>query len=405
MCIVLCELRLIFDKILKRFDLEFGIILDKEICQGGETVKGTLTIISKKGVNVRALRLIIEGIEKTEITIQGSSSSDTTSGTTNNTYRSTNTFFFKDLSNVLQQLNMNTLMDRNKLMVMVNSGIKEIPFEFDIPVDAYPSYNGKFATITYHVKATADRDNWIDKNKEIIFSVINSKHKTNHMITNKINDYHLRTNDIDLESTTPNNNDLYTSGTKGTEKTYENLYRINYNSSKHRDNYIKENPDSKVEFIMIGNGNSVGNSIEGINIYSYSPGQTIKGNIIVLKELINKKVNKLEISINGMEYAYAQGFDTFTRVESYELKSNLKDKLEEMQSKNTINKWKNNEIYEEPISDSSSSWFIIPFEIKIPDIVNRSYVGKYSEYFWGFDAKIDISLSNDIHARALIEIV
>ena len=52
-----------------------------------------------------------------------------------------------------------------------------------------------------------------------------------------------------------------------------------------------------------------------------------------------------------------------------------------------------------------SSRFIIPFEIKIPDTVNKSYVGKYSEYFWGFDAKLDVSFSKDMHARAIIEIV
>ena len=49
------------NEILKPFDLEFGIVLDKEIYRGEETVKGTINIISKKGAKVRGLRLIVEG--------------------------------------------------------------------------------------------------------------------------------------------------------------------------------------------------------------------------------------------------------------------------------------------------------------------------------------------------------
>jgi hypothetical protein len=100
----------------------------------------------------------------------------------------TNTFFHQDLSQVLQPLNMSTRDDKNNIMIMINSGIKEISFEFTIPTDAYPSYNGKCATIEYNVKGTADHDNWIDKNKIAKFLAINSKHKTKHNITDEIND-------------------------------------------------------------------------------------------------------------------------------------------------------------------------------------------------------------------------
>lgn len=48
---------------------------------------------------------------------------------------------------------------------------------------------------------------------------------------------------------------------------------------------------------------------------------------------------------------------------------------------------------------------IIPFEMQIPDTANRRYTGKYSEYFWGLDAKIEIGLSKDLHAKRLIVIV
>ena len=37
--------------------------------------------------------------------------------------------------------------------------------------------------------------------------------------------------------------------------------------------------------------------------------------------------------------------------------------------------------------------------------VNQSYRGKYSEYFWGLEAKVNIAWSSDMNARTLIEIV
>jgi hypothetical protein len=43
----------------------------------------------------------------------------------------------------------------------------------------------------------------------------------------------------------------------------------------------------------------------------------------------------------------------------------------------------------------------IPFEFEIPQRVNQSYRGKYSEYFWGLEAKVNIAWSSDINARTL----
>jgi hypothetical protein len=47
----------------------------------------------------------------------------------------------------------------------------------------------------------------------------------------------------------------------------------------------------------------------------------------------------------------------------------------------------------------------IPFEFEIPKGLNQSYVGKYSEYFWGLEAKVNIAWSSDIDTRTIIEIV
>jgi hypothetical protein len=47
----------------------------------------------------------------------------------------------------------------------------------------------------------------------------------------------------------------------------------------------------------------------------------------------------------------------------------------------------------------------IPFEVVIPQGVSQSYTGKYSEYFWGLEAKVNIAWSSDLIAKTIIEIV
>ena len=46
-----------------------------------------------------------------------------------------------------------------------------------------------------------------------------------------------------------------------------------------------------------------------------------------------------------------------------------------------------------------------PFEINIPEDVVKSYRGKYSEIIWEIKAKIDLPLSQDLNAEAMIEVI
>ena len=52
--------------------------------------------------------------------------------------------------------------------------------------------------------------------------------------------------------------------------------------------------------------------------------------------------------------------------------------------------------------DNSS---IIPFETHVPKDIRRSYLGKYSDYYWLLEAKVDIPWSDDLYDRAIIQIV
>jgi hypothetical protein len=48
---------------------------------------------------------------------------------------------------------------------------------------------------------------------------------------------------------------------------------------------------------------------------------------------------------------------------------------------------------------------LFPLNFKYPRGVNQSYIGKYSEYFWGLEVKVNIAWSSDIIAKTIIEIV
>jgi hypothetical protein len=124
----------------------------------------------------------------------------------------------------------------------------------------------------------------------------------------------------------------------------------------------------------------------------YSRGEIIRGNVILLfpqneeeEEEKREKIRGTKITLNGIEHAFAQGLDRVSTIEKYE------EKIELNQNENVRN------------DDRNST--IIPFELEIPQDVNQSYRGKYSEYFWGLEAKVNIAWSSDINARRIIEIV
>jgi len=96
-----------------------------------------------------------------------------------------------------------------------------------------------------------------------------------------------------------------------------------------------------------------------------------------------KKIRGMKITLSGIEDAFAQGVQRVNTIEKYE--KNIELNGNENGGNNDNN--------------------TIPFEFEIPKRVNQNYRGKYSEYFWGLEAKVNIAWSSDMNARTLIEIV
>ncbi|MGC1134751.1 MAG: hypothetical protein WA941_18130 [Nitrososphaeraceae archaeon] len=389
---------MIFKKIFKGTDLDFDISLEKTDYTPEEIVRGQLTLHTEKSSRARRLKLFAEGKESTTIKVEESTSS-CSNRWDSHTYTEVNTFFSEDLSHFLQKsVSSNTLEDGN-LEILPQT--KEIAVEFTLPSEnkLFSSYTGKHANITYTLKATADVAKKLDVNKEEIFSVINANNnKVSNMLSSEGDDRATAENENMSFSTTSvaegmNNNvekDNYSArfesifdkktedGTKNRVR-YPKFHgiRVNYDLgtllTKGREKYLKENSEARIDLLSQGNNSTV-----------FSPGQTLRGKVIALplqnlEEEKKKNVRGMKITLSGIEHAFAQGFQRVTTIEKYE------NKIE--------------------INGNGENHAGIPFKFQIPNGINQSYIGRYSEYFWGLEAKINIAWSSDIIAKTVIEIV
>jgi hypothetical protein len=407
---------MIFKKFLKGTDLEFGLSLEKTDYTPGETVRGLLSFNTEKGSRARQLRLLAEGKESTNITVEESSRGYSSSGSSrwdSHTYTEVNTFFSEDLSHLLQKSVSSNTLDDGTLEILPQN--KEIAVEFTLPSDnnLFSSYKGKHASITYTLKVTADIEKKLDVNKEERYSVINPN---NNKVELYNNDSETPSSEMDdkskiATSTTENENEnksfSSTSIAEGMDNNasiesysarFERMFgkktdyatknrisyprfhglRVNYDLgtllTKGREKFLKENSDARIDLLNHGNNNN--NTV-------FSPGQTLRGNVIALPlqnlEEEKKNVRGMKITLSGIEHAFAQGFQRVTTIEKYE------NKIE--------------------INENRENDACIPFEFQLPNGINQSYIGRYSEYFWGLEAKINIAWSSDIIARTIIEIV
>ena len=395
---------MIFNKILKGTDLGFDISLEKTQYRPGEIVRGAVSIKTEKGSKVRKLALLAEGKESTIITVSESSeTADSSRDTTTRTYSESNVFFSTDLSELLQNSVFSNILQDGSLEILPQN--KVTAFHFTLPADnnVFSSYKGKHANITYTVKATADIAKKLDVNKEEQFSVINSNNKIVIYNSDTIN-----TNALENQKNISSPSSIIEaeegeedSNKKNYEARFEQIFgkKVNRTSLQNRPHYfrftgtsinfdletifakghedfLKESSEAKID-LMVHNSTS------------YSPGQTIQGKVILLpnpneEEEKRKKIRGMKVTLKGIEHAFAQGLQRVSTIEKYEKNIEL-DRNESLGN-----------------NDNNTA---IPFELEIPQGVNQSYVGKYSEYFWGLEAKVNIAWSSDINARTIIEIV
>jgi len=404
---------MIFKKILKGTDLTFDISLEKTHYTPGEVVRGTIAVDTEKGAKARKLMLLAEGKESTTITVRENNNFGSKQDTDSKTYSETIVFFSKDLSGLLRQSVITNVLQDGTLEILPQN--KVMAFDFTLPDDdtLFSSYRGKHATITYTVKGTVDIANKLDENREERFSVSNPNNRTVRYSSidtsfygeNKSDD--INPNNIDIPEnmlSSPITESERAVSEKGRyeerfekifgKKTYPNrsknsqrYFRFTRTGmsfdletifAKGREDFLKESTQAKINLIDQSN-----------NIASYSPGHTIRGNVILglhhnEEEETRRKLRGMKITLTGMEHAFAQGFQRVSTIEKYEKKIDLDG--DQIRAKNENNN-------------------LISFEFEIPQGVNQSYIGKYSEYFWGLEAKVNIAWSSDLIAKTLIEIV
>ena len=411
---------MIFNKILKGTDLTFDMNLEKTEYRKGDIVRGTISLKTKRSSKARQLMLFAEGKESTIITVSENRGIGNNRDTTSRTYSELNTFFSKDLSHLLEESISSNILPDGTLEILPQN--KVIAFDFTLPADdnLFSSYKGKHASITYTVKAAADIAKKLDVNKEEQFSVINSNNnkivvysgntsfdggdnKSDTINTNNIEkeentlrpspiieakdgeeeekdagkeNYGARFEQIfgkDANGASPQNRPRYFRFT-GTSMNYD----LGTIFAKGREHFLNETSEAKINLRDQKDHN-----------VPYSLGHLIKGEVILLlrqnkqQEEKREKIKGMKVTLSGMEHAFAQGLQRVSTIQKYE-------KNVELDGNVNLERIDNN---------------AIPFEFEIPQGVNQSYIGKYSEYFWGLEAKLNIAWSSDINARTIIEIV
>jgi sporulation-control protein spo0M len=133
---------------------------------------------------------------------------------------------------------------------------------------------------------------------------------------------------------------------------------------------IKEKTNSGIRLELEGDKNT------------FSPAEIIRGKITIEDSKLSPKIRKVDLILGAVEFVQAQGKKKRT-----EIFPNYKERIE----------WNK-------ASDSSSS-AVVPFKMHIPKDIKRSYLGKYSEYYWLIEAKVDIPWSDDLYGRTIIQIV
>ena len=141
------------------------ITLERNEYAAGETAKGTLVISAEKDFKVRDFEFSVSGEERVEIELE------------NSTYKESNIFFSKDLSNFLTSIGTKVVRDddNNDTILEVVGGNWKVPFEFMIPIYALESYDGEYAKIFYKIKTTVNRAWREDIDANLSFTVYNHK--------------------------------------------------------------------------------------------------------------------------------------------------------------------------------------------------------------------------------------
>jgi hypothetical protein len=217
----------------------------------------------------------------------------------------------------------------------VTGGSWKVPFEFTIPEYALESYEGEYAKIIYKIKAAANRAWREDVDASLSFTVFNQKRqylKFDRAITEEVDE-------------------------------------------KRENEEIIEQRKSPIRLELEGEDEN----------NTFSPGEIIRGKIIIEDSKISSKIRKAELILGAIEFVQAQGLSKRT-----EIRPKYKEKIE-------WNKAGDN--------SSGSSSAVVSFKMQIPKDIRRSYIGEYSEYYWLLEAKVDIPRADDLSARTIIQIV
>lgn len=126
--------------------MDFGIRLEKDTYEAGETAQGTLLTKANKSLRIRKLKFSVYGKERYVTGMMGGHGDDSS--------EKYDTFFSEDFTPHLKSTF--AFSQANDDEIEIPQGSYSMPFHFSIPNNAFESYQGKDARILYEVEVHAD---------------------------------------------------------------------------------------------------------------------------------------------------------------------------------------------------------------------------------------------------------
>jgi hypothetical protein len=128
--------------------MDFGIKLEKDAYNPGETARGTLLINAEKNVKARKLIFAAYGKERYE---------ERGGGYVESWTEKYDIFFVGDLSPFLKSI---ITYSDNDDTIAIPQGSFMIPFHFSVPQNSLGSYQGVYVAIHYEVRVDMDIGRW-----------------------------------------------------------------------------------------------------------------------------------------------------------------------------------------------------------------------------------------------------
>ena len=186
-------------------------------------------------------------------------------------------------------------------------------------------------------------------------------------------------------------------------------YKDGFDPDEYRDNLIKQISSSN-DFNQFYDQITSGQYKENFSLFGKEFHIDIENSLLYVLNLslmMYETINKFDLIEEKFKDLYCSVYSEKFSIEVETIIDNLDSvEFELLNTHNMSISIKKNPSMQKKIKyDEDGKDNTIAFEMEIPQNAQRSYSGKFSEYYWSLETKVDISGGYDIHANRIIQVI